>query len=317
MGINHDYQPLKQSDSNLVVGDEVFVNNNQQPSQPEPQQQQQQQQYQDEYQVHQTYFNFSNPQYLETNVNLSQLLEPTVGIIPCDYCLHKALVKRHSLAVIFPLVFQFLMGFTFSSYIFIMIAPIIGLFAIYTKSRFIAVIHFITIVVYYLIFSAQLTFGTVIFFKQDIISGLLFTFFTVAFIFIFVSSIKSYSRYIKVLGKRPSTNTCTCESFDPIIVESDSVNNNNNSNNNNNNNSPHTSVSYDTASRAQFQQVPSSVYPGLVVPATSNQYPIYEPQPQQQNRPMAPTYVQPNYFVPYNPQQQQQIQYMYYPSSQH
>jgi len=322
MGINHDYQPLNQSDSNLVVGDESINSTSSQSSQQQQQHQHQHQQIptqnQDDYQ---TYYNFSNPQYLETNVNLSQLLEPSVGIIPCDYCIHKTLVKKHSLSVIFPLVFQFLMGFTFSNYIFItMIAPIIGLFAIYTKSRFIAIVHFITIVIYYLLFSVQLTFGTIIFFHQDIISGLLFTFFTVAFLFIFVSSIKSYSRYIKVLGKKPSTNVCTCETFDTIVVESsDNVNNNNNNNNNN------TSVSYDTTSHTQFQ-IPSSVYPGLVVPATSSQYPIYEPQQHQQQtiRPMVPTYIQPSYFVPYVPQHQQHQQhqqpnvqhqqFMYYPS---
>ncbi|KAN0042377.1 hypothetical protein ACTFIV_004941 [Dictyostelium citrinum] len=116
----------------------------------------------------------------------------------CDRCDLENKIKYQRYSIIGPWLFQVIFLFFSEPFFLFTIAPILGLFAMYTQNRCIVVMHFLTAAFYY-IFSVIFLIGV----NQNntILLSILFS-------IIFTLSLMNYSRYIKSLNKLANSGEC-------------------------------------------------------------------------------------------------------------
>ncbi|KAK5580146.1 hypothetical protein RB653_000159 [Dictyostelium firmibasis] len=116
----------------------------------------------------------------------------------CDRCELESKVKIQRYSIVGPWLFQVIFLFFSVEFYIFSIAPILGLFAMYTQNRCIVALHFLTAAFYY-VFS-------VIFLITANQSNTIFL--SILFSIIFSLSLINYGRYIKTLNKLAYTGEC-------------------------------------------------------------------------------------------------------------
>ncbi|KAM9993307.1 hypothetical protein ACTFIZ_011279 [Dictyostelium cf. discoideum] len=151
----------------------------------------------------QSYYPHQQPQIIlsaPTTTASTSTTAPTVEETPvcCDRCDLENKVKYQRYSIVGPWLYQIIVLFFSQPFYLFSIAPILGLFAMYTQNRCIVVMHFLTASFYY-IFSVIFLITA----NQD--SAILLS---ILFSIIFTLSLMNYSRYIKTLNKLANAGEC-------------------------------------------------------------------------------------------------------------
>ncbi|KAN0042776.1 hypothetical protein ACTA71_012699 [Dictyostelium dimigraforme] len=156
----------------------------------------------------QSYYPHQQPQIIlsapvassSTTTTSTTTTTPTTEETPvcCDRCDLENKVKYQRYSVVGPWLFQVIFLFFSEPFYFFSIAPILGLFAMYTQNRCIVVMHFLTASFYY-IFSVIFLVGADQ--SNTILLSILFS-------IIFTLSLMNYGRYIKTLNKLAHAGEC-------------------------------------------------------------------------------------------------------------
>ncbi|KAM9977702.1 hypothetical protein ACTFIR_011574 [Dictyostelium discoideum] len=152
----------------------------------------------------QSYYPHQQPQIIlsaPTTTASTSTTVPTVveeNPVCCDRCDLENKVKYQRYSTVGPWLYQIIILFFCEPFYLFSIAPILGLFAMYTQNRCIVVMHFLTAAFYY-IFSVVFLLGADQ--NNTILLSILFS-------IIFTLSLMNYSRYIKTLNKLANVGEC-------------------------------------------------------------------------------------------------------------
>ncbi|KYQ90817.1 WD40 repeat-containing protein [Tieghemostelium lacteum] len=187
---------------------------------------------------------------------------------PCESCQREKDINKKRLIIIVPSILQLIVGAGWVT----LLGPLLGLIALISKSKFFTILHFISAVLTYLVYSVFLSVATVSCFGNDIGFGIVFAITSVLFLFLFAITLRNYVTYCKILVKK--VGECTCEST-----------------------SAETIVEQPTNENIMRYEVSSSIYPGQ-----AQQLPVQQPQPIQQQQPnpnvLQPIFMNGHMYIP-------------------